>query len=121
LSLVALTATAACEPAQVVNGFPESYVGVGMELRIEGSHPIVVRTIDGGSAADAGIEPGDRVVSIDGQTTDGNTLGDVVMRIRGEPGTQVTLGVRRGDQRLMVVIRRRTMAKQKADYRPTER
>lgn len=117
---VAVVVAAACESSQVVDGFPDSYVGVGMELTIDGSHPVVVRTIDGGSAAEAGILAGDRVVTIDGRETVGCALGDVVMRIRGQPGTQVTLGLERGEHRLIVVVKRRALAKQDHDYRATK-
>lgn len=119
--LLTLLLVAACEPAQVVDGFPDAYVGVGMELKIDGARPVVVRTIAGGSAAEAGIEAGDQVMSIDGNTTEGSSLGDVVMRIRGRPGSQVTLGLERGGKQLIVIVRRRKMAKGNDDYRAIQK
>ena len=111
-----LALLAACSGAKVVQGFPDSFVGVGLELHLEGSHPVVVRTLPGGSAAEAGVEPGDRVLLIDGVATDGMSLGDVVMRLRGKPDTQVTMSMDRAGQRIIVVVRRRAMAKKDQGY-----
>ena len=44
------------------------------------------------------------------------------MRIRGKPETQVTLAIERGDDRILVVVRRRKMAKKKGkDYDAAEK
>ncbi len=44
--------------------------GIGIELTLEGKVPEVIAPIDGTPAANAGIEPGDRIVKIDGLPTD---------------------------------------------------
>ena len=112
----------ACTRTEVVPSFPDSYVGVGMELRIEDNLPEVVRTLAGGSARDAGVEPGDRIVMIDGHPTINESLGDIVMRIRGRPESQVTLALDRGKERLIIVVRRRKMTKQgEKDYDSAEK
>ncbi len=116
LVVLALTSLGSCRRTEVVPSFPDSYVGVGMELRIEDGQPVVVRTLPGGTAGDAGIERGDRIVTIDGRTTRGATLGTIVMRIRGKPESQVTFVVDRGGERIVVVVRRRKMAKRGDDY-----
>jgi PDZ domain-containing protein/carboxypeptidase family protein len=46
-------------------------------------------------AARAGLHAGDRIVSIDGEPTDGMSVADALQLIRGEPGTTVGLSVRR--------------------------
>ena len=53
------------------------------------------------------------VIGGDGQVT----LGNVVMKIRGRPETQVTLDVRRGKQKLVIILRRRAMQKSGGQYR----
>jgi carboxyl-terminal processing protease len=105
-----------CARTEVVQSFPDSYVGVGLELTIEGHNPVVVRTLEGGSAASVGVEPGDKVLQIDGQSTNDLTLGNAVMMIRGEPGTQVTLTIDRKTQQMVVIVPRRAMTKDAADY-----
>jgi len=44
-------------------------------------------------AQKAGIKPGDWIVAIDGQSTEGMTLEEAGKKMRGEPGTQVVLSV----------------------------
>lgn len=117
LALLLAAGSWACTRTEVVPSFPDSFVGVGMELRMDGNVPEVVRTLAGGSAREAGVEPGDRIVMIDGRSTIDQSLGDIVMRIRGKPGSQVTLALNRGEERLIIVVRRRKMAKQgEKDY-----
>lgn len=54
-------------------------------------------TLPGGPSDIAGILPGDRIVMIDGQPATGKTTnkGDILRRMKGPSGTQLTLGVRR--------------------------
>jgi carboxyl-terminal processing protease len=114
---LALFAPGGCQRTEVVESFPDSYVGVGMELRMADGLPEVVRTLPGSSARQAGVQPGDRIVMIDGLPTTGDTLGNVVMRIRGLPQSQVTLALDRGRERIIIVVRRRKMAKEgEANY-----
>jgi carboxyl-terminal processing protease len=71
------------------------FAGVGMTLSQRGGNVIVMDAFEGGPAREAGIRPGDAVISVDGAPTAGASLNDVIYRIRGEVGTTVTLGVRR--------------------------
>jgi carboxyl-terminal processing protease len=66
----------------------------------------IVTPVPGSPAARAGLRPGDVIATIDGVRSDTMALGDAVDRIRGEPGTVVTLGVRRGDRLRNVRITR---------------
>ncbi len=69
--------------------------GIGIELTLESRIPEVIAPIDGTPAARAGIEPGDRIIKIDGQATDGMDVEQIVKRLRGAPGTHVTLTILR--------------------------
>lgn len=77
----------------------QRFGGVGLELRIDDrtGQLTVALPLPGGPAARAGILAGDRILAIDGTTTAGVPLRDAVARLRGEPGTPVTLGVAGGD------------------------
>src|SRR5687768_11069867 len=88
-----------CGRTEVVSAYPETFVGVGLELKIAEGNPVVVRTHETSPASTAGILPGDRVIEIEGEPTDGLSLGDVVMRLRGRPSTQVGLTLNRRGQR----------------------
>jgi carboxyl-terminal processing protease len=71
--------------------------GIGIELTLEGGVPQIISPIDGTPAASAGIEPGDRIVKVDGTPTAGMDAEEVVKRLRGAVGTKVTLTIlRRG-------------------------
>jgi carboxyl-terminal processing protease len=71
--------------------------GIGIELTLEGGVPQIISPIDGTPAAAAGIEPGDRIIKVDGTPTAGMDSEEVVKRLRGPVGTKVTLTIlRRG-------------------------
>ncbi|MBV9685711.1 MAG: S41 family peptidase [Alphaproteobacteria bacterium] len=72
--------------------------GIGVELTLEGKVPEVISPIDGTPAAEAGIEPGDRIVKIDGLPTTGMDVEEVVKRLRGPAGSRVTLTIARNDR-----------------------
>ena len=46
----------------------------------------------------AGINPGDLIITIDGESTDVLTSDEAVSRLRGQPGTDVNLIIRRGER-----------------------
>jgi C-terminal processing protease CtpA/Prc len=51
-----------------------------------------------GPARQAGIKHGDEVVTVNGAPVLGKTYEEVVQMMRGEAGTEVKLGVRRGEE-----------------------
>jgi carboxyl-terminal processing protease len=53
----------------------------------------VIGAVDGAPAFRAGVQPGDRVVKIDGVPTKETSLPDVARGMRGVPGSKVTLSV----------------------------
>ena len=67
-------------------------------LTLEGKVPEVIAPIDGTPAANAGIEPGDRIVKINGQPTTGMDVEAIVKRLRGSAGSKVTLEIARSDR-----------------------
>jgi carboxyl-terminal processing protease len=71
-----------------------SFGGIGTEITIdeEGQLTIVAPFI-GTPAQREGIMPGDKILEIDGETTEGISLIEAALKIRGEPGTKVTLRV----------------------------
>ena len=72
-----------------------SYVGIGVEIR-ETNDGILINTCYEGAAADiAGVEAGDILLEVDGETVAGLTLSEVAEKIRKEVGDSVTLLVRR--------------------------
>jgi carboxyl-terminal processing protease len=69
--------------------------GIGVELGVVDARFQVIAPIDGTPAANAGVRSGDTLVRIDEQPVERMTLEQVVRKLRGEPGTSVTLTVQR--------------------------
>ena len=70
--------------------------GVGLEIADHSGVPTVISPIDDTPAANAGLQPGDVIASIDGHSTQGQDLLQIVRQIRGQPGSTVTLAISRG-------------------------
>jgi carboxyl-terminal processing protease len=68
-------------------------VGVGMELSkgSENGPPKIKGVVSAGPAAQAGIEPGWILLSINGTNTAGRSMSECVSLVRGEAGTTVRL------------------------------
>jgi len=75
-----------------------NYAGVGLDVALTDGKVTVVAPIDGTPAQRAGILPGDVVVSVDEYTVEHENIDAAVSRMRGEPGTSVTVGVERVGQ-----------------------
>ena len=86
-----------------------SYVGVGMtvQARSDGQGIDVLAVTAGGSAEEAGVLAGDRIVAVDGASTLDMDVDDVTARIRGEEGTTVELTALRQEQTLTFQVERR--------------
>ncbi len=69
--------------------------GLGIADPVKNNVLTVIAPIDDTPAARAGIMAGDRIVKINGEFTDKLTLQDAVEKMRGKPGTSVTLTIMR--------------------------
>jgi carboxyl-terminal processing protease len=69
--------------------------GLGIQIAIRDKILTVMTPIAGTPASRAGIQSGDQIVKIDGKSTVGITVDDAVGKLRGEPGTKVTITIRR--------------------------
>jgi len=72
-----------------------SFGGLGIEITVKDRTLTVVAPIDGTPAERAGIQPGDRIVKIEGQLTKDMTLMDAVRKLRGPKGSKVTISILR--------------------------
>ena len=69
------------------------YSGLGIEvLQVDGGLRIV-SPIDDTPAARAGIKPGDNIVKIDGKLVDPQNVNEMFQRLRGKPGSKITLTI----------------------------
>ena len=69
--------------------------GIGIEISLVDGYFTVVRPIADTPAARAGVAAGDRVIELDHVSLKGRTLREIVGSMRGRPGTEVHLRVRR--------------------------
>ncbi len=69
--------------------------GLGLEVTQTDGLLKVITPIDDTPGARAGIKPGDIIVEIDGHATEGLSLDDAVTKMRGAPGSQVALTLKR--------------------------
>lgn len=70
--------------------------GLGIEVTMENGIVKVVSPIDDTPAAKAGIQPGDLITHLDTKPVTELTLSEAVDKMRGTPGTKITLTIRRG-------------------------
>ena len=72
-----------------------SYEGIGAYVDPTGDYLTIVSPIDGSPAQKAGIKAGDKVIAVNGETMTGVDPREVLLKVRGPKGTQVTLTVAR--------------------------
>jgi carboxyl-terminal processing protease len=69
------------------------FEGIGVEVQMRDGRLVIVAPIDNTPAAEAGLQPGDVIVAVDGEDVTGMALEDIVQRIMGPAGTEVTLRI----------------------------
>ncbi|MBK3333342.1 S41 family peptidase [Persephonella atlantica] len=67
--------------------------GLGIEITMENHKLIIVAPIEDTPAWRAGLKPGDIIIEINGEPTDKMTLLQAVKKMRGKPGTKITLTI----------------------------
>jgi carboxyl-terminal processing protease len=71
-----------------------SFSGIGAQVTLnKDNQPVIVAPIEGSPAAKAGILTGDIILGVDGESTQGISLTEVVLKIRGPSGTTVKLTI----------------------------
>jgi carboxyl-terminal processing protease len=81
------------EYAEIQISAAGNYAGVGLDVTVDDGKVRVVAPIDGTPAERAGILPGDVVVSVDDTPIEDGNITAAVSRMRGQPGTEVTVDV----------------------------
>lgn len=71
------------------------YNGIGADIRIIDGRPTIVAPFENAPAFKAGLKAGDQILEIDGQDTEGKSSDDVGAVLKGYPGTEVKMKVRR--------------------------
>ena len=89
-------------------GTSGEFGGLGIEVGMEDGFIKVISPIDDTPAQKAGLQAGDLVIRLDETPVKGMSLNDAVSRMRGEPGTDITLTIIRdgAEKPLKVTITR---------------
>ena len=91
--------------------------GVGMVMGLRKDNQfVVVSPIEDTPAYKAGIKAGDILLKIDGEDLSGQSLNEVVKKIRGQDGSQVTLTLKRGSEEAKDITVTRSDIKLKSVY-----
>ncbi|WP_034641546.1 S41 family peptidase [Chitinilyticum aquatile] len=104
-----LDATAFKELQESTQG---EFGGLGLEVNMEDGLVRIVSPIEDTPAFRAGIKAGDYIVKIDDTQVQGLALNEAVGKMRGKPGTQVTLTVlRKGESKPLTFTLKRAIIK----------
>ena len=71
------------------------YVGIGVEVEVADGRMQVLGVAEDSPAESAGIEPGDTIVTVNGDAIAGLDAPEVARRMRGVPGTALSIGLLR--------------------------
>ncbi|MCF7905848.1 S41 family peptidase [Candidatus Gracilibacteria bacterium] len=83
------------------------YEGIGAYVEMNAKEEFMITSpITGSPAEKAGVMPGDIVTQVDGYDISGESVTDIIHRIKGPAGTQVTLTISRGEESLEITITR---------------
>jgi carboxyl-terminal processing protease len=75
------------------NDMSGTFDGIGAELGIRDNILTVISPIDGTPAQKAGIMAGDKILEINGESTQNMNINEAVGKIKGEKGTEVVLSI----------------------------
>jgi carboxyl-terminal processing protease len=75
----------------------DGYEGIGAWVDPDGEYLVIIAPMPGSPAEEAGLEPGDQVIAIDGDDMTGIDGNLVIRRILGPAGTTVRLTIQRED------------------------
>jgi carboxyl-terminal processing protease len=71
--------------------------GLGITISVHNDILTVISPIEDTPAWRAGIQAGDQIVKVDGESTKEMSISDAVKKMRGVPGTSVTIAIMRKD------------------------
>ena len=93
-------------------GTSGEFGGLGIEVGMEEGSVKVISPIDDTPAQQAGVQAGDNIVKLDDTPVKGMSINDAVKKMRGKPGSDITLTiVREGEQKPLVFKLTRALIK----------
>jgi carboxyl-terminal processing protease len=95
-----------------MSAFRGKYQGIGAYVGVKDDLPTIITPLEGSPAEEAGIKAGDKILEVDGKSTEGKSLNEVVLWIQGPEGTSVRLQILSEDDvepREVVIVRKEIM------------
>jgi carboxyl-terminal processing protease len=83
-----------------------TYVGIGVRLEEKDDEIVVKTAMDGSPAEKTGIQSGDVLVAVDGESVTGEDFEEIGQKIRGTEGTYVDLTVLRDEEEREFIVER---------------
>ena len=80
---------------ELQNDTQGAFGGLGIVISMKDNFITVIAPMEDSPGFKAGIMSGDRIVKIDGKSTEKMSLQDAVKQLRGEPGTEVKISILR--------------------------
>ena len=72
-----------------------NYAGVGVQVDVRDGWIVVIAPTSGSPAERAGVQPGDRIIEVNGRSTKGWTLDEATRAFRGNAGTTMAMRIER--------------------------
>lgn len=110
------------EYAQMQQDYDGEMAGVGIVIGTDPADLMatVVRVYPNTPAAAAGVQKGDKIIAVDGESVLDSDISDIATLLRGELGTQVTMTVLRGGQQVSIQMTRDTFTIDRVSARMLE-
>jgi carboxyl-terminal processing protease len=84
-------------PPKDLSGFrtmvENEFGGIGIQVSAQGGQLKVISPLPGSPAYRAGVQAGDRILEINGKSTEGMAIDEAVVQMKGKEGTKVTLSI----------------------------
>lgn len=106
------------EYAEFEKHYDSGYVGIGVLVADEDDRVVIKQVVEGGPAEEAGIEPEDVIIEINGEKPEDSD--DAVSMIGGESGGLVEMIVLRGEEELSFSMNRTKIDNYSVEYRSME-
>jgi carboxyl-terminal processing protease len=86
------------------------YGGVGSLIRKEGDYAVLTQIYRDFPADKAGLKAGDLLLEIDGTSLKGLPVEEISNRLKGDPGTDLILKIRRGEEEISARLTRKRIS-----------
>lgn len=72
--------------------------GIGVEIGIRNNLPTVIRALKNNPAIESGIQSGDIILEVNGESVSGMSIDEITSKIKGEAGTSVKIKISRNKE-----------------------